>query len=194
MINEVAQPPKTVTPGELHRLLAAGSPAELLDVRTPAEHAAAHVPGAKLVPVGELDAMRYLRDRAPGERPIYVLCQSGFRARRAVEKFHEAGFDGCVRVEGGMQAWIDAGLPVERSVSKVLPLMQQVQVAVGFISAVGAALALAINPWFALVPLATGCGLVFAGLTGHCGLALLLAKMPWNRSPKCDTHACCAIP
>jgi rhodanese-related sulfurtransferase len=191
MIDQLLQPENVIAPRELHRRLAAGAAAELLDVRTPAEHAAAHVPGAKLVPMGELDAARYLRERAPGERPIYVLCQSGFRARRAVEKFHEAGFDGCVRVEGGMQAWIEAGLPVERSASKVLPLMQQVQITVGLVSATGAALALTVCPWFALIPLATGGGLLFAGLTGHCGLALLLAKMPWNRSSKPPTNTCC---
>jgi rhodanese-related sulfurtransferase len=194
MINPELQSQNAVAPRELHRLLAEGSPAELLDVRTPAEHAAAHVPGAKLIPVGELDAAAYLKERTPGDKPIYVLCQSGFRARRAVEKFHEAGFDGCLRVEGGMQAWIDAGLPVERGDSKMLPLMRQVQITVGLVSAAGAALALMVNPWFALIPLITGCGLLFAGLTGFCGLALLLAKMPWNRTPKCESNSCCAIP
>jgi len=191
MINAEPQSQNAIAARELQRLLAAGSPAELLDVRTPAEHAAAHVPGAKLVPAGELDAARYLRERAPGERPVYVLCQSGFRARRAVEKFQEAGFDGCVLVEGGMQAWLDAGLPVERGDSKVLPLMRQVQITIGLVSAAGAALALTVNPGFALIPLATGGGLLFAGLTGHCGLALLLAKMPWNHSSKPPASACC---
>ena len=43
------------------------------------------------------------------DRPIYVICQSGMRARKAIEKFQQAGFNGCVLVEGGTQAWIDAG-------------------------------------------------------------------------------------
>ena len=84
-------------------------------------------------------------------------------------------------MEGGTQAWIDAGLPVNRGESGVLPLMRQVQITVGFISAAGAVLALTVNPRFAVIPLVAGCGLLFAGLTGFCGLALLLAKMPWNK-------------
>jgi hypothetical protein len=51
---------------------------------------------------------------------------------------------------------------------------------------------LAVNPWFALIPLVTGCGLLFAGLTGFCGLALLLAKMPWNKTSTCSSAACCS--
>jgi hypothetical protein len=95
-------------------------------------------------------------------------------------------------VEGGTQAWIDAGLPVDRRESRVLPLMRQVQIVVGSLSAVGAALALTVNPRFALIPLVTGCGLLFAGLTGLCGMALLLAKMPWNKTSSVKSASCCA--
>jgi rhodanese-related sulfurtransferase len=187
MIQPKPQVRNTVTPRELHRLLAGGCAAELLDVRTPDEFAAAHVPGAKLVPLDDLDPAVFLKQCAPDEKPIYVLCQSGGRARKAIEKFKRAGFEHCVLVEGGTQAWIDARLPVNRGESKVLPLMRQVQITIGFVSAVGAALALAINPWFAVIPLITGCGLLFAGLTGFCSLALLLAKMPWNRGSSNST-------
>jgi len=100
---------------------------------------------------------------------------------------------GCVLVEGGTQAWLDAGLPVNRGESRVLPLMRQVQIVIGIISATGAALALAVNPWFAILPLITGGGLLFAGVTGYCGLALVLAKMPWNKSVSCNSTSCCAI-
>jgi len=50
----------------------------------------------------------------------------------------------------------------------------------------------AVNKLFAIIPLAVGCGLLFAGLTGICGLALLLAKMPWNKSSFCNPDSCCA--
>lgn len=173
-----------ISPRELSRRLAEGKAAELLDVRTPGEYAASHVPGARLLPLDELDAATFLKQRGASDKPIFVLCQSGERARRAIDKLQRAGFLGCVLVEGGTQAWVDAGLPVNRGDSKVLPLMRQVQITVGFISAAGAALALSVNPYFALVPLATGCGLLFAGISGFCGLALVLAKMPWNKSAK----------
>jgi rhodanese-related sulfurtransferase len=179
----------SIKPDELQRLLAEGAPAQLLDVRTPGEFAAAHVPGAKLIPLDDLNPDAFQRQRGSEEIPVYVLCQSGGRARKAIEKLERAGVQGCVLVEGGTQGWIDAGLPTERAPSTVLPLMRQVQIAVGLISAAGAALALAVNPLFAIIPLVMGCGLLFAGLTGMCGLAVLLAKMPWNRARSCGS--CC---
>ena len=120
---------------------------------------------------------------------LALLAAAGVLTR---EKFERAGFDRCVLVEGGTQAWIDAGLPVIRGTSKTLPLMRQVQIVVGLVSATGAALALAVNHRFAIIPLLMGCGLLFAGLTGTCGLALLLAKMPWNRAATCEPVSCCA--
>jgi len=182
----------SILPRELNERLASRQPAELLDVRTPGEFATAHVPGARLIPLDELDCAAFLKQRGPDDKPIYVLCQSGGRARRAIEKFQRAGFDRCVLVEGGTQAWIDAGLTVNRGVSRVLPLMRQVQIVVGAVSALGSLLALTVNPWFALVPFVTGGGLLFAGLTGFCGLALVLAKMPWNKSSSCNSTSCCA--
>ena len=192
MIIDATQTETSINPRELHRRLDAGQPARLLDVRTPGEHAAAHVPGATLIPLDELDAAAFCRERGSDASPLYVLCQSGGRARRAIKKLESAGVHGCILVEGGTQAWIDAGLPVDRRESRVLPLMRQVQIVVGSLSAVGAALALTVNPRFALIPLVTGCGLLFAGLTGFCGLALLLAKMPWNKTSTCNSAACCS--
>lgn len=180
----------SVTPRELARRRREQPPVELIDVRTAPEHAAAHVEGARLVPLDQLDPAAFLRGRGRGEAPLYVICQSGARAAKAAEKFRRAGFDGCVLVEGGTQAWIDAGLPVERGHSKALPLMRQVQIVVGSLSALGAGLALGVDALFAILPLLMGCGLLFAGLTGTCGLALLLAKMPWNRGAAGATGSC----
>ena len=171
---------KTVSPAALSAILGAGDNHEVLDVRTSPEYVGAHVPGARLMPLNELKVETFLAQHKPG-RPIYVLCQAGARASKAIEQFERAGCDDCVLVEGGTQAWIDAGLPVHRGAGRVLPLMRQVQIVVGSLAAIGAILALAVNPWFAILPLFLGCGLLFAGISGTCGMALLLARMPWNR-------------
>ena len=184
------QAKSSIEPLELQRRLAEGGPAQLLDVRTAGEFAAAHVPGAKLIPLDDLDPAAFRRGFGAEEIPVYVLCQSGGRARKAIERLEQAGIHGCVLVEGGTQGWMDAGLPVNRGKRKVLPLMRQVQITVGLISAMGAVLALAANSLFAIIPLVTGCGLVFAGMTGTCGMALLLAKMPWNHAQ--SGGSCCA--
>jgi rhodanese-related sulfurtransferase len=179
------QSPACINPHELHRLLAENGAIDLLDVRTPGEHARAHPAGARLIPLDELDCAAFLKQRDANDKPIYLLCQSGGRARKAIEGFHRAGFEGCVLVEGGMDGWTEARLPVVRGQSRVLPLMRQVQIAVGLVSGTGAVLALSVDYRFAILPLLTACGLVFAGVTGICGLGLLLARMPWNRRRDC---------
>jgi rhodanese-related sulfurtransferase len=171
---------KAVFPAALAARLGTGNGVELLDVRTPSEYASAHVPGARLIPLSELKTEAFLARHRPGT-PIFVLCQSGARAMKAIEQLEGAGCEDCFLVEGGTQAWIEAGLPVHRGARSVLPIMRQVQIVVGSLSAAGAILALAANRWFAVVPLLLGCGLLFAGITGLCGLALMLARMPWNR-------------
>ncbi|MGB8168349.1 MAG: rhodanese-like domain-containing protein [Chthoniobacteraceae bacterium] len=181
MNSTLPQVSPAIAPAELHRLRLAGAACELIDVRTPPEHAAGHVPGVQLVPLDSLDPTAFLSHRADPTAPLYVFCQAGGRAKKAIEKFHAAGFDGCVLVEGGTQAWIDAGLPIDRGTSRVLPLMRQVHLTIGFFTTLGAVLALTIDPLFALLPVVTGCGLLINGSTGWCGLALLVAKMPWNR-------------
>jgi rhodanese-related sulfurtransferase len=188
-MNMVKIKSSSVSPAALAAILGSGNAHELLDVRTPPEYASAHVPGARLIPLNELKVEAFLAERKPGT-PIYVLCQAGARATKAIEQLERAGCDDCVLVEGGTQAWMDAGLPVHRGARSVLPLMRQVQIVAGSLSAAGAILALAVNRWFAVLPLFLGCGLLFAGITGTCGMALLLAKMPWNRgqASSCD---CC---
>jgi rhodanese-related sulfurtransferase len=186
-INEIKS--RAISPAALSSILETRDAHQVLDVRTSPEYSGAHVPGAKLIPLNELNVEGFLAKHKPGT-PIYVLCQSGTRASKAIEHFELAGCHDCVLVEGGTQAWINAGLPVHRGVSRVLPLQRQVQIVVGSLSAIGAILALTVNSWFAILPLFLGCGLLFAGITGTCGLALLLARMPWNREQSACSHCC----
>jgi rhodanese-related sulfurtransferase len=74
--------------GDAHRLVAAG--ARLVDVRSPAEFAAGHLPGAVNVPVAELP--RRLDELEPRDRPIVVYCHTGARAARAAHALRSAGF------------------------------------------------------------------------------------------------------
>jgi rhodanese-related sulfurtransferase len=180
---------EAISPAALATFLGAGGGYELLDVRTPPEYASAHVPGARSIPLNKLNSATFLARHEPGT-PIFVLCQAGARAAKAIEQLERAGCDDGVLVEGGTQAWIDAGFPVHRGAPSVLPLMRQVQIVVGSLSATGAVLALAVNRRFAVLPLFLGCGLLFAGITGYCGMALMLAKMPWNRGQGSCSQCC----
>jgi rhodanese-related sulfurtransferase len=183
----------TITPSDLQGLLATGNLPLLLDVRSPGEYQGSHIAGTKLIPLDELDPAAFCRERGADCSPVYVICQSGGRAGRAIQKLEAAGVKGCVLLEGGTQAWIDAGLPVVRGKSHVLPLMRQVQITIGAVSATGALLALVVNPLFSIIPLFMGCGLLMAGITGFCGLAVAMAKMPWNKVNAQEGSSCCAV-
>ena len=179
----------SITPPELHHLLKADGAALLLDVRTPSEFATGHVPGTQLIPLDDLNPTAFLRHCGTTDQPIYVLCQSGGRACKAIEQFQRAGFNGCVLVEGGTAAWIAAGLPVERSASRVISLERQVRIAAGALVLTGVVLGWLIHPGFFGLAAFVGAGLIFAGITDFCGMGLLLAKLPWNRTQ--NFGSCC---
>ena len=78
-------------------------------------------------------------------------------------------------------AWAEAGLPVIRGTSEVISLERQVRIAAGSIVLTGALLAQSVNPAFIWLSGLVGVGLAFAGITGWCGMGLLIAKLPWNQ-------------
>ena len=88
--------------------------AVLIDVRTPPEYEDARVPGAVLIPLGEVVERI---EEVPTQGTVYVICARGPRSAKAVEHFLSQGID-AVNVAGGTVAWIDAGLPVDRAVSE----------------------------------------------------------------------------
>ena len=89
--------------------------AVVLDVRNPDEYNAGHVPGAKLIPLGELSARQ---DEIPGGDPIYVICATGGRSLAATKAMIEAVYR-AVSVMGGTKAWIEAGHPVVKGMTEL---------------------------------------------------------------------------
>jgi rhodanese-related sulfurtransferase len=171
-----------IQPAQLHERRLRGEALNLLDVRTPAEHAQEHVPGVVLMPLDRLDPAQVASTDGFGkDRPIYILCRSGSRARQAAAKLEKAGFAACTVVEGGTQAWVDAGLPVNRGASNVISLERQVRIAAGTLVLLGVLLSRFAHPDFIWLSAFIGAGLVFAGITDWCGMGLLIAKLPWNQ-------------
>lgn len=182
---------KTITPAELNKLRQTDAPCALLDVRTPAEHEKIHVPGVYLVPVDDLDPEALPASRGfAKDKTIYILCHSGVRAERAARKMEGKGFRDCVVVEGGTAAWAAAGLPVNQTERHVLPLNRQVQLIAGAMALSGAVLAVTANPAWVFLSGFVGFGLMLAGATDFCPMAILLAKMPWNQGSK--KTSCCS--
>jgi rhodanese-related sulfurtransferase len=179
----------TITPAELAQVRSAGKPVQLIDVRTPAEFAEVHVDFARNVPLDRIQP-EALMPGGKGEA-LYVICRSGNRGKQACQKLEAAGLN-VVNVEGGTLAWEAAGLPVVRGATKVISLERQVRIAAGFLVLVGAVLGMAVHPYFAGLSAFVGAGLMFSGITDTCGMAMLLARMPWNQVKAGSEPACCA--
>jgi rhodanese-related sulfurtransferase len=180
----------TIAPRELADLCAAGKKLDLVDVRTPVEFRELHAEGARNIPLDQLDPGALLRSRGDAmHEPLYVLCRSGSRGRRACEKLLAAGWSNVLNVEGGTLAWAECGLPVVRG-KKAISLERQVRIAAGTLVLLGALLAWLVHPAFLGLSAFVGGGLVFAGITDTCGMGMLLARMPWNRvresAPMCQ--------
>ena len=182
---------QTITPKKLDERRRGGKTIELIDVRTPAEFREVHADLARNVSLESLDP-RAVMEARKGSRhePLYITCRSGSRAKKACEAFISADYANVVNVDGGTQAWEQAGLPVVRG-KKTLSLERQVRIAAGLMVLIGVVLAVLVHPGFIGLSAFVGAGLVFAGITDNCGMAMMLAKMPWNQVKK-EAAGCCS--
>ncbi len=148
----------------------------VIDVREPMEYASGHIAGSLNVPLARL----HQADLPQG--PLVLVCQSGNRSAKGVQSLLQLNHPGPVcDLEGGLPAWQQAGLPLRRLANAPLPLMRQVQIAAGSLVLLGLILSHVVAPAWILLSWFVGAGLVFAGVSGFCGMARLLALMPWNR-------------
>lgn len=152
----------------------------LIDVREPLEHARDRIDGAKLVPISKLDADT-IQKLSTSDRPVVLHCRSGNRSRRAAQQMLDRGCDSVAHLAGGIEAWKSAGLPTIHDPTAPIDIMRQVQITAGSIILLGVMLGWLISPWFYVLSGFVGAGQMFAGISGTCGMAMLLAKMPWNR-------------
>jgi len=169
---------QTISPKHAAQLLAEG--ATLIDVREPDERARAHIPGSRHLPLSQLQQADLAVQQG---RPVLFHCRSGMRTTANAEALaSKAGACQAFIVEGGLDAWKAAGLPVAENRSAPLEIVRQVQIAAGSLVLLGVLGGAFVSPLFYLLAGFVGAGLVFAGATGFCGMALLLRRMPWNRA------------
>ena len=100
-----------VAPEELVARLGGESPFVLIDVRTPEEFAAGHIPGALNIPYDELPARLHELEGRQGDE-VVVYCRTGRRAKIAEDALTEAGFAFVRDLEGHMVAWTAADYPL----------------------------------------------------------------------------------
>ena len=149
---------------------------KVIDVREPMEFAAGHIAGSLNVPLSRITRADLPRG------PLVLVCQSGNRSAKALAQLQQQGHpDPLSDLEGGIPAWEQAGLPVRKLKNAPLPLMRQVQITAGSLVLLGLILSNVVAPTWILLSWCVGAGLVFAGISGFCGMARLLALMPWNK-------------
>lgn len=160
-------------PSHLSALLSTPNPPRLIDVRTPREFESAHIDGSLNLP---LDQLSQGLNNLPTETLI-LICQSGQRAKRASEILSQSGLTNLQVLQGGIENWIAANNPIIRG-RPSLSLERQVRIIAGALAATGGIL----NINFAFLSVIIGLGLVFAGISGFCGMAVVLSKLPYNKN------------
>ena len=106
----MAQVP-SIEVGQLRQRLKAEPAPFLLDVREPWEYRDGHVPGAQLIPLGELEQRV---NEVPRDRPILAICHSGQRSLAAAGYLQQLGYTSVSNVDGGTAAWIERGFPLDK--------------------------------------------------------------------------------
>lgn len=179
---------KQISVVQMNELINGGGAYQIIDVREYGEFDAEKIHQAKLAPLSNFETHAGEIDRS---QPVYLMCRSGNRARQAAEKLVEKGFGEIYVIEGGMTAWKDANLPVIKGESKVWSLERQVRFAAGSLVVLGVLLSIFVHPYLIGLSALVGAGLVFAAATDTCAMAMLLARMPWNKAKAaaCETTA-----
>ena len=168
-----------ITPAEARRRLDNGS-AVLVDIREPMEHARESIPGARLHSLSAFDPAA-LRGQAASA--LIFHCQSGKRTCDNAERLLACGAPEAFILQGGLQGWKQAGNPTSIDRSKPIELQRQVQITAGTLIVLGLLLSWLVSSLFLGLTAFIGIGLIFAGVSGWCGMARLLGVMPWNRTP-----------
>jgi rhodanese-related sulfurtransferase len=152
--------------------------AVLVDIREADEFARAHVPGAVSMPLSKFEEAHLSVD--PGTAVVFT-CRSGMRTAGACDRLAARVNGEAFILDGGLDAWSKAGLPVAEDHKVPMELNRQVQITAGLLILAGVILGFVIAPvWFGLSAF-VGAGLTFAGLSGTCAMARLLMLAPWNR-------------
>ena len=164
----------TLSPADTRAAIDAG--ARLIDIRGADEHARERIPGATNVPLDRIG------DLQPDGRPIVFHCRSGMRTAANERQLAAAAAGSPAYIlGGGIDAWRQAGQPTVADRSQPLEIIRQVHITAGTLVLIGVLSGLFVAPGFFGLSAFVGAGLLFAGVTGWCGMANLLRIMPWNR-------------
>lgn len=151
----------------------------LIDVRTPVEFEAGHIPGAVNLPLDELQGSLDELGGVLHDHDVVLVCRSGRRAGQAQEALRQVGLDHSSVLTGGILAWEAIGGDVDRG-RQAWELERQVRLAAGSLVVAGI-VGSTVAPKAKWLSAFVGSGLVFAAVSDTCAMGMALARMPWNR-------------
>jgi rhodanese-related sulfurtransferase len=185
-MSTIASIPDVVDAATTAELVRSRAAIKLIDVRTPAEFESVHIPGSYNVPLDLIGEHRdELRDTL--REPAIIVCRTGGRARQAAEQLRAVHLERIHILDGGLAAWEASGLDVRRGKAR-WSLERQVRGVAGALVVAGAVGGMLISPAITLLAGGVGAGLAISAITDSCGMALILARMPWNRGAVCDVR------
>lgn len=156
--------------------------AMFVDVRSVGEALVENLPGAIFLPF-DLVGFERLRGLGMGNKTPVLVCHSGIRAKQAADAL-SLEMKNVAVLDGGVANWKKEGLPIIPG-HRSIPLERQVLVGAGAMMLVFTLLGLLASPYFFALTIFMAAGMVFAGVTGACGMARILVMMPWNKTPLC---------
>lgn len=158
----------------------------LIDVRSQDEHLSGTIPGATCIPH---DQITENLSQIPKDKEILLFCRSGGRSSKAKETLKNLGYTNIKDLEGGFTAWAESGKPIQQQ-RKCISIQRQVMLVAGSLITISMLLGYFYDYLFYALAAFVGLGLMFAGISGFCGMALLLESMPWN---KINTASSCKL-
>lgn len=173
---------KLLSVAQTQALLAQGY--RLVDIRSVDEFRREHITGAQNI------ALEQLSQHTLAQQNVVFCCLSGMRTQANSDALAQCTAGEALLLDGGLNAWKRAQGETTIDRSQPLPLMRQVQIVAGLLVFISILLGTLVHSGFLLVAGFVGLGLTFAGLTGWCGMAILLMKMPWNKRSQYSGTSC----
>lgn len=155
----------------------------LIDVRGDNAYKALHVPHS--LHASDAEQITALIATHPTERVI-LLCQNGNQSAQfsALLQQQAADYEGILFyiLDGGLNAWRNAGLPVIRDSGAFLPIEQQVEIGLGCAILLGILFSWLFSGLWLSLSIGTAIGMIYAGVTGWYGFHQLALLLPWNKA------------
>jgi rhodanese-related sulfurtransferase len=153
----------------------------IIDIRENDEFESEHIQNSIHLPLADFQSKAASLVGNLSDKEIVLMCRSGLRAKIAHDQGIAMGLKNLSVYEGGILEWKKQGNPTIVAKGGHFPIMRQVHIAAGGLVLLSVGLASFVDFKFIGIAAFVGGGLTVAGITGFCGMAHLLSRMPWNK-------------